>query len=75
MLTWRVGRSTVFQNFRPTIASINNVLHIPGIPFSNKESLYLLAEGFSSSMLRASPPHGSVAALDGISIKIDNPPD
>lgn len=75
MLSFRVGRSTVFAIFKETIHALFQELKMPGIPRSEVEGLQKLADEFQRSRGAVSPLYGCVAALDGIAIEISKPPD
>ncbi len=75
MISWCIGRSTVYNIFKDTIHSINCVIAMPGVPLGDESKLKKLADEFNASRSIANPLYGCVAALDGIAITICKPPD
>ncbi len=75
MLSWRVGRSTLYAIFKDTIQAVNKVLHMPGVPLDSEDELRKLAAGFDSSRAARNPLPGCIAAIDGIAITIRMPSD
>eukprot|EP00171_Calliarthron_tuberculosum_P002445 IDg2445t1 len=75
MISFHVGRSTVFAVFKETVLAIMKVLKMPGVPLTNFEKLLQLANDFQNSRVCPSPIRGCIAAIDGIAIGIQKPPD
>ena len=75
MLSFNLGRSTVFQIFHDTISAIVKTLKMPGVPLHDVDKLMELSTRFNESRQNPSPLFGCVGALDGISIAIQKPPD
>jgi hypothetical protein len=69
MMLFQIAKSTVYETFHSTIASITKRLAIPGLPSAHGE-LQRIAQDFEISRQPLNPPQGGVGSVDGICIEI-----
>jgi DDE superfamily endonuclease len=74
MMLFRIAKSTVYEAFHSTIASITKRLAMPGLPSTYGE-LQRIAQDFAISRQPLNPLQGCVGAVDGICIEIQKPAD
>lgn len=72
MSSFEVGRSTVYQVFRESRETLNDILDLSGLPESFA-GLKALSDSFQTSRSPPNPLPGCVGALDGIAIRIKKP--
>lgn len=73
IVLFRLGKSTIYDVFRCTVAVINKRLSFRELPLGDEEALSEIADGFAHFRVALSPLWGCFGALDGIDINIKSP--